>query len=336
MSITTILPETKDNPINNDNLRFTDFGDLACLPNEIILKILSLLPCESLPVLSGVNRSFADITRNPELKIWEGSSKEKRLCSMQQKMLVEKINNGLYTMRTLIGHAYKITRICKEETLLYSHSSDGIQKVWNLKTMKCLKNEKTLSNLNWIPHCFYTSEKEGIEISGFSINLIKIWDLTTTPQQCLATINVPSLGSSTSCLYMEKNVIYSTSGHMIQIYDFNTPLTRLLEAAKALLNEGDLTLFSSFGSSCKKAVYKELQTQQAFQRATNEQKAQAIYRYVLKEIAALFENGSATAAHALFKKLPTEIQTAVHSELPEGEQPLLSQAILTYLAKTAR
>jgi WD40 repeat protein len=226
----------------------------------------------------------------------------------------------------ILEHQSSVNSICIKGNFLYSGSRDGTIKIWDLRNKQCINtfegHQSAIMSLCINENLLYSS-------SWGNNHRIKIWDLETN--QCAATLKGKPDSLRNGNFVKEGNVLYAV-GDPITVCDFGSPLTRLLEAAKDIQEKDDDKLFSSFSNECRDIIQNEVNILKLKNISFgNELQAQAIYRYVLKEILSLFAKGQRRAELALFNQLPDEIKTAIL----DGAQPKTNeeykQAILNYL-----
>ena len=254
---------------------------------------------------------------------------------------------------TLQGHEAGVECLFIDGNHLYSGSADRTIKIWDLSTNKCIASLQGDEGIvtHYGNHAGVTSLiKDGNQLySGSDNGIIKIWDLTTN--KCIATLQAN--GNKISSLIKDGNLLYSSSdGPTIKIQNLNASYLTLLRAATLR----DFILFNSFGDACKNAVYRELDAIEDFSNddsgcakdaflnqngktTTDEKRAQAIYRFVLKEVVSLLELGSRRKALDLFKRLPDRIKNAIFGEHAHNHQIFddkRKEAIQNYLTSTAK
>lgn len=231
------------------------------------------------------------------------------------------------TCKILEEHQHPVTCLCIEENVLYSGSANGQIKIWKLNSNKCT------ATLSWdgSVDCLY--KYGNFLYAGYKSILgemrTNIWDLSTN--KLAATIGEHQ--EKITSLYREGKCLYSSSlDGTIHIWDLKVSYSSLLKAAETILDRQDFSYFISFGSVCKYKVYQELYNIEQFSggylhyaetvflnpskyTTTNEKRAQAIYRVVLKEILSRFHNDAIKEGIALFKKLPTSIKNDIYGAL---------------------
>ncbi|HSW86362.1 MAG TPA: F-box/WD40 repeat-containing protein [Rhabdochlamydiaceae bacterium] len=180
---------------------------LEDLPAEVLLNITSNLSLKDLSILTQVNKRLQNLCNDPH--VWEETlNKSTNIINPIQ------IKNGLYTIHILKGHQNRVECFCKKGNVLYSGSSDGIIKVWDLYTNQCVA---TLQGHQNDISCLCV--KGDFLYSGSSDGTIKVWDLTTN--QCMGSC----LGhkETVTCLCTKGDLLYSSSREgTIKVWDLTT------------------------------------------------------------------------------------------------------------------
>ncbi|HSW86361.1 MAG TPA: F-box/WD40 repeat-containing protein [Rhabdochlamydiaceae bacterium] len=228
---------------------------------------------------------------------------------------------------TFEEHQHPVKCLCIEENVLYSGSADGKIKIWDLNSNQCTATLSWDGSVDCL--CKYGNFLYAGYISIVGDMRINIWDLSTN--QLAAPIGEHQ--KKITSLYREGKCLYSSSlDGTINIWDLKVSYPSLLKAAETILDKQDFSYFISLGNACKYKIYKELYDMEQFScgylhyaetvflnpgnyTTTNEKRAQAIYRVVLKEILSRFNNEEIKEGIALFKKLPTPIKNDIYGAL---------------------
>lgn len=225
-------------------------------------------------------------------------------------------------------HLPTIVSLARKENLLILGLQNGTIDILDLRAGKIVATLRG-HKITWV----YGLQSEGNLLFSYTHHETKIWDLTT--HECITTLErVTDYDFGPRIFLKERNHLFLTSykgdwDYVIRNMDLNASFSDLLKAADEILQSGNLARFCTFGESCKKAIYEELRNieflppdkvEHAFLnearilRTSNQKKAQAVYRFVLREILSRLEQGSPREALGLFKGLPDAVKIAVYKE----------------------
>jgi len=223
----------------------------------------------------------------------------------------------------LTEHNLSISCIYLKGNKLVFGFHNGVIEIWDITTnsyVAILKaHESRVSCIQLEGNLLFTRGWDN-RISILSLDNGSIKNITSL-------IDIPNSNeSSPNVFYKLGNTFFIDTENSIKMFDFNTPFSRLLQAAEAILN-GNLEPFTSFSSECQNAVFKEFNenddlnsVKQVFLRQSEEiscreKKAGAIYRVVLKEVQSLLKENLQREALSLFKKLPPQFKNAIYKQL---------------------
>jgi len=191
----------------------------------------------------------------------------------------------------LKGHRDVVTCFEILGTALFSGSKDGTIKVWDLGNMQCIVtlegHKDEIVSMDVRSGKLFSASRDG-SVRRWSFGLENVFDhlLYKMPE---GPLNI-------------KNMIF-----MLQKIQNLSPLIR-----NQIYEEFcEIHLFENIESA--KYAFWQIEGPEI-----NEKKMQAIYRYLLKQVIALFKNGSSQKAKDLFNKLPQEIKIAVSDEFIEN------------------
>jgi len=175
-------------------------------------------------------------------------------------------------------------------------------------------------------------EKEGdLLFAIHNDTTIAIWDLKS--QTCIAKLKHREDLYYSNLLQKDGDKLFSASRDQVEIWDLqNDAAPGLIEAANSILKNHDLSAFSSYGENCRDAIYGELYTIEHFsndyygcakdaflsknnQKTTDEKRAQAIYRFLLKETISRIDQKRFQEARHLFMQLPDTVKNEIYGEL---------------------
>ncbi|HSW87447.1 MAG TPA: hypothetical protein VLG49_08130, partial [Rhabdochlamydiaceae bacterium] len=325
-----------------------------------------VLQCEEIVCSLYIDETTLYVGTTDAIEIWDTLTKERVgtlrgvqgyvYCIRKNKnILYSGSSNGMIKMWDLtkkhcigfFAHQHGVSRLLNEGHILYAAAGNNV-KIWNASTGKAvatlgcnsriyclfregdllyvgtwdeiliwdLAKQECIEVLHGHGSLVYSLCKEGnILYSGTFDGTIRAWDLTTN--QCVATIRDNSNEQCVFFLCKEKDALYSGSlDKKVRMWDFSVSYSTLLEAAQAILHEGDFDLYISFSEVCLNAANEEVQALQTIEPniPTNKAIGLAIYRVVAKQIDSLMKTGSRRQALDLLKKLPVVIQDVIYDE----------------------
>jgi len=253
--------------------------------------------------------------------------------------------NNISCISTLTGHQKAIFCLLQEGTLLFSGSNDDTIKIWDLTDLHRIHCIATLIGHQGAVHCIH--QEDNFLFSGSLDNTIKVWDLADLKNiSCIGTLK----GHQNNVFYIKKegNLLFSGSwDNTIKVWNLTASLQdtllNFLDMISSISNEIPSNLWvakkrerlrilsermKNLPPLIQNKIDAEFNEIHTFEKeklgstkysikeelATCEKNAEAIQRYLLKEVIKLFNEGYAKKAMDLFNKLPEKIKNKVHEE----------------------
>jgi hypothetical protein len=310
---------------SEDGIKVWDLNNMKCL--------LSIPDCWATRTIKVVgNRIF--FNNWPTDDIGVANLKTKRISSLQ-------------------GHVNEVTCLEVIDDRLFSGSCDGYIKVWDLNSMQCL-------GTGLAEQPVYSLQALGNYLIASTRTNIKIFDPKN--MECIATLRERIV---TPIQVIGEQLYYVFSDSQMKILNFSsTPSETLSQIAEkfGVLSTGEgfaLDHFKMLPNKIKDAIYGELYKICSFENdywrcaeyaflnphgpsISNPKRAEAIHRYLLKQIVQLLEQKEFYRATEEFMRLPEDVQQRVSGTFfwQQRVQDLtteeVKQKILLYLKQTQK
>ncbi len=198
---------------------------IHALPDEVMIHIFSGLNAQELTTCSSVCKEWRELSQDNVL--WKrlfnsifptcnsAGIENFKKAYHDQLALYSNFANGVYASHTLTGHADGVNSLAVADGKLFSGSSDGTIKVWDLETNRCLY---TLTG--HADGVRSLAVADGKLFSGSSDCTIKVWgDLETN--RCLYTLT--GHANWVFCLAVADGKLFSgSSDGTIKVWDLET------------------------------------------------------------------------------------------------------------------